>query len=383
MVEHLYEIEFIREIEKQYFIQHNTKVVDVSHWNPGQNYVFKLFEILRLPSIDFDPQYVYSYELPSIIKEEAQKRLGVKENGGTSVIFFQNGTIAQVNVINFLASKRFKKICILEPSYFNVSYIMDRFGLNAQKLSLEFLNGNYTIPFNTLVENQYDAVWITSPIYSSGCYFNDIEIQKIKQLLELEVFIIVDECVSLIGNEIYRKIGTHKNLISIVCPHKTIIINAIKFSAIICNEEYEDYFNVWLDLFSGGLLESNIIAIKHFISSNYRICQEFMKKHTDERRTEIEQILNLSGSSNYIKNTSGQYCTLFYRDIPFEISTQRSFIERAINETGVSFIPGYLNGYGQKLGFGFRVNLSINKDVLLSSILNLDKYLNGIICKNK
>lgn len=383
MVEHLYEIEFIREIEKQYFVQHNTKVVDVSHWNPGKNYVYKLFELLRLPSIDFDPQYVYSYEIPLNIKKDAQKKLGIKENDGTSVIFFQNGTIAQVNVINFLASKHFKKICILEPSYFNVSYIMDRFGLNVQKLSLEFLNGNYTIPFNTLVNNQYDAVWITSPIYSSGCYFNDIEIQKIKQLLELGVFIIVDECVSLIGNEIYRKIGTHKNLISIVCPHKTVIINAIKFSAIICNEEYEDYFNVWLDLFSGGLLESNIIAIKHFISNNYRICQEFMEKHTDERRTEIEQILNLSESPNYIQNTSGQYCTLFYKDVPFEISTQRSFIERAINDTGVSFIPGYLNGYGQKLGFGFRVNLSINKDELLSSILKLDKYLNSIIYRYK
>lgn len=383
MVEHLDEIEFIREIEKQYLTKHNTNVVDVSNWNPGKNYICKLFEILRLPSIDFDPKYIYSYELPLNIKEDANRMINIKENSGTSVIFFQNGTIAEVNVINFLALKGFKKICILEPSYFNVSYIMNKFGLNVKKISLEFTNNNYIIPFNILIKNQYDAVWITSPVYSSGCYFNDIEIQKIKLLLDYGIFVIVDECVSLVGNEIYRKIGPHKNLVSIVCPHKTIIVNILKFSAIICDEEYEDCFNIWLDLFSGGLLESNIKAIRHFISDNYKVCQDFMEKYTNDRRIEIEKVLNLSKGSNFIKKSTGQYCTLFYKDIPFEISTQRSFIERVINETGVSLVPGYLNGYGKNFGFGFRINLSLNKNELLSSILKLDEHFNSIIYKYK
>lgn len=375
MIEHLSEIEYIRRIEANYKKKKRTPVCDISHWNPGEEYITGFISILSLPRIEFDPKYIYSYELPQKLIDKVENKIGISNYSSSSVVFFQNGTIAEYNVINFLSSINKKKICIIDPAYFNVEYIMQRMGFDVDHISLEFINNKYVIPKQTILTKKYNAVWFTSPVYSSGYYFDDEELIKIRELLDSGITVITDECVTIPGKEVFKKVKPHKNLISIFCPHKTIIMNSAKFAIVFFDSCYEDIFNTWIDILSGGLLPSNILAINHFVGPNYDKCLNFMQTYTNSNLSDLKQIFCDKNKYRYIEQSIGQYCTISYREISYEDSSKRSFIRRLINETGVSVIPGYLNGYNAKFGFCFRINLSLNKTDLNTKVLLLHNYL--------
>lgn len=375
MIEHLSEIEYIRQIEANYKKKKRTPVCDISHWNPGEEYVRGFISILSLPRIEFDPKYIYSYELPQKLVDKVEKKIGTSNYSSISAVFFQNGTIAECNVISFLSSRNKKKICIIDPAYFNVEYIMQRMGFDVDHISLEFINDKYVIPEQIIKAKKYDAIWLTSPVYSSGYYFDDEELLKIKELLDSEITVITDESVTILGKEVFKKVKPHKNLISIFCPHKSIIMNSAKFAVVFFDSCYEDIFNTWIDILSGGLLPSNILAINHFVSPNYEKCLKYMQTYTNSNLFDLKHIFFDRNQYHYIDQAIGQYCTISYREISCEEGSKRSFIRRLIDETGISLIPGYLNGYNAKFGFCFRINLSLNKTDLNTKMLLLDNYL--------
>jgi len=375
MIEHLSEIEYIRQVEANYKKEKGTPVCDISHWNPGEEYIRDFINILSLPRIEFDPKYIYSYELPQKLVDKVEKKIGTSNYPSSSVVFFQNGTIAECNVINFLSAINKKKICIIDPAYFNVEYIMQRMGFDVDHVSLEFTNNKFVIPEQIIQTKKYNAVWITSPVYSSGYYFDDKELNKIRELLDSGITVITDECVTMLGKEVFKIVKPHQNLISIFCPHKSIIMNSAKFAVVLFDSCYEDIFNTWIDILSGGLLPSNILAINHFVSPNYEKCLNFMQTYTNSNLSDLKQIFCDRNKYCYIDQSIGQYCTISYREISYEESSKRSFIRRLINETGISLIPGYLNGYNAKFDFCFRINLALNKNDLKTKILLLDNYL--------
>ena len=379
MLYHLEDIEKIREFENN-VRNLGQEVFDISHWDSGSEYNKTLLSKLEMDSI-FEPfNYIYSYEIKKDIHLRVQNQL----IGGTSKencsIFFSNSTITIVNICNFLQKNNITNICILQPSYFTVEPCLKSFGLNVKNVSLIYQDRNYKIPVQKILDGGYDAVWITSPIFCTSTYYESQEIVKIQNLLNKGFYVICDESLSIKEYNIRQHLSNTGRFLSFYSPHKVISTNTIKFSCLICNEKYENFFNQWIDLFSGGLSNSSKIAIKHFLTSNYYECLNFHINYTNDIKTKILKLLSINNYLDKISfsHTIGQYMTIFCVSIPYAESIKQDFIKNLIYTTKVSLLPGYLEGFFEEFGFCFRINLTLDESILIASFNRVLTYLNGI-----
>ena len=374
MIEHLDKIDTIRKYEERYKRETGKKPFDVSHWDPGNAYVERLYNVLRIPDYNFSCNYNYSYELSeSTVKKTIEKIYGNSYNECYGV-FFSNSTSAILNIASFIKNHNIQRVCILEPSYFSLPLVFYQFDIDFIKINLEFTDNQFIIPIEKILTSGCEAIWITSPVFSSGVYFNSEEITKLNYLIDKSIYIISDESVSILGNEIGKKLKPSLYHISLFSPHKTIVSNSLKFSIVICHKSFEKEFNNWTDILSGGLSLSNVVAINHFLNPNYFICLDVLKQHTTNARKELLKLFNNS-EQGLLLSSQGQYCTLFYQNIPFNKSQTDNFIHNIIYNLGVSLVPGYLNGYDKDFGFCFRINLCLNPNELLLNLMTLDQYL--------
>lgn len=376
MLYHLEDIEKIRTYEQK-ARNSGTQVFDISHWDSGQAYNKTLLSTLHIQK-NFQPcNYVYSYEIDDNIHSCVQKEL-VGTVSNNCCIFLSNSTMAIVNICNFLQKKGIKKVCLLQPSYFTVGPCMNTFNIAYDEVSLNFVDGKYEIPIKKILATNYDAIWITSPIFCTSTYLKQQEVDKIQLLLDRGMHVICDESLSIKGMDIRRKLSNTDNLFSIYSPHKVISANSFKFSCIICNNKNENFFDQWTDIFSGGLMNSSRLAIQHFLSKNYLECLDAYINYTSSLKKDVINYIKteFSNSNIYYSHEIGQYMTIFYPNAPFVETTQSDFIKHLIFNTGVSLLPGYLEGFFEEFGFCFRINLTLDKTPLLSSINKVIQYLN-------
>lgn len=376
MLYHLDDIEKIRSYEKiQRKKGHN--VFDISHWDSGNEYNKSLSSILDF-NCTFEPfDYIYSYEIDQKVHYKVQKELiGTSDD---CTIFFPNSTIAIVNICNFLQKKQINNICVLQPAYFTVGPCLRSFGINTENESLLLQNGVYRIPLEKIMRAKYDAVWITSPIFCTSTYYSQQEIDKLQLLLDKGYYVICDESLSIKEYSLRHQLTNNERLLSLYSPHKVIGTNTIKFSCLICNDEYENFFDQWTDLFSGGLSNSSKIAINHFLTPNYYKCLDFHTNYTNsvkKKALEVISINNVNGDM-FFSHSIGQYMTIFYPSVPYHESTKQTFIRDIIFNTKVSLLPGYLEGFYEEMGFCFRVNLTLDESRLITSLNKVLKYINA------
>lgn len=375
MLYHLEDIEIIRAYE-QIVRNSGTEVFDISHWDSGQDYNKLLLSTLNIPKTFRPCNYVYSYEIGNKIHSITQKEL-VGTSRNECCVFFSNSTMAIVNVCNLLQKKSIKKVCLLQPSYFSVTPCMNTFNIAYDEISLNYVDGKYEIPIDKILATNYDAIWITSPVFCTSTYFKQQEIDKIQLLLNRGNYVICDESLSIKGMGIRHKLNHNENLFSIYSPHKVISTNSFKFSCIICDEKYERFFDQWTDIFSGGLMNSSRLAIQHFLSKNYLECLEIYIKYTNALKENVVSYIEAEFSNSNIccSHEIGHYMTIYCPSVPFIETTKPDFIKRLILNTGVSLLPGYLEGFCEELGFCFRINLTLNKVPLLSNLNRVLKYL--------
>ncbi len=375
MLYHLEDIEKIRSYEK-ILRDLGNNVFDISHWDSGDEYNKKILSKLEIKN-DFEPcDYIYSYEINERTHSQLRKNL-IGENNKCSIIF-ANSTVAILNLCNFIQKKGLQKVCLLQPSYFTIKPCMHSFGLNVNEISLNYNKGNYEIPIERILSTKCDAVWLTSPVFCTSTYFEQQEIDKLQQLLDKGIYVFCDESLSIKGKNIHSRLTNNEKLFSLYSPHKVISTNAFKFACIICDQNNEMFFDQWTDIFAGGLMNSSRLAISHFLSNNYLECLDVYIHHTSETKKIINNYIDsvYSGSNIYISHEIGQYMTIYYPNVPFIQSTKSDFIKHLIMQTGVSLLPGYLEGFNENLGFCFRINLTLDKTYLLSGLNSVLQYLN-------
>lgn len=76
-------------------------------------------------------------------------------------------------------------------------------------------------------------------------------------------YIICDESLASQNNFLRKELSNTKNFLSISSPHKLISVNSIKFSAISCNTAYQDFFEHFIDVYSGGLPTNRNLSFTH------------------------------------------------------------------------------------------------------------------------
>lgn len=349
----------IFEIEHKVLETTGIQVNNVSHWDSSSKFQQSMNRVLHFPREVYPWNYHYSYSIPEKYREKLLSRIGINSCVDAVPIIFPSSTISIVNILNLLSKCGKKKMCILQPSYFSVAPCCEKFGIDYEFEYITFNNFGIQIPFENIINNQYDCIWITNPIYSAGILLDKNYIKQLLALKEKGIMLIFDESLIIPGYETARNIEFDINTIAIYSPHKAISMNGVKFSAVICNSFYEDFFDHWIDVFSGALSCSNRNAIYHYVSDNYlNSCLPQYNNYIEKVRTEVENVIEQFPDAYTYPNCIGHYMNIFTKTSINSNTQLLNFIENISKKYYISLIPGIANGYNPKSPFSFRINLT-------------------------
>lgn len=324
--------------------------------------------------------YLYSYNISRKIREKIMYKLGVKKDiiPYKTCVFFPNNSLSIVNICNLLQKKAIKKVGVINPAYFSITACLDTYKINYKSLSVKRDKLKYIFPFDEILTEKFDAIWITSPIYSTGTCYDETELSKIKLLLEAGIIVISDESFCIQGKELIRLFAEYNNFIGIYSPHKALSINSYKFSVIVSDIQTEDFFEQWLDIFCGNLPQTSIAAIYHYLSDNFDECYNTFEAFISESLIELSNILQNFNNVSTDSDIYGNMMTLYVAGLDYNSTQQLTFIQQVIECTHTLYYPGSLNGFNADFGMCFRINLALNSPEFTSSLQRLLIFLQNI-----
>lgn len=318
--------------------------------------------------------YHYSYEYDNVIKRKAVHRLIGTSANNLDCVFTCNATSAICCIADYLKKQGYHKICILEPAYFSVYACLSSFNLNVCKETIILDNvGNVEVPYDSIIQNKYDVVWITSPIFSTGIYFTKKQITYINALLQKGILLIIDESAASPNCPLTPSLLPNENIISIFSPHKYLALNSIKFAAIICTKSACKYFEDWIDVFIGALPLSTCTAIKHYLSPNYNLCLNAHDKYIKSNILQVQELCTLFPDNSY-NGIASNYITICNKKCSYINSLKYLDMFNIMRQTHVSFVPGYINGFSESWGFCYRINLTLDIHILKNYLGRLFNY---------
>ena len=379
-IEDLQLIDRILDAEEDIYIKSNKKIINVSNWDPSKEFQEIMNRVLEIPVEQDLFSYKYTYTIDPGLKREALHKLGLNtaEEKKAFGLFFQSSTIAIINIINYLSISNYKKICILQPSYFSVKQCCYSLSLNCKCIQMEIVDNVPQIPIGKIIDENFDCLWITSPVLSTGFYYNEQQTDIIKNLMTNGITIVFDESMSYLGLELIRKFGINENVFYIYSPHKSICINGFKFSVIICSKKHQDVLEQWVDIFSGGLSISNVDAISHFVSSNFESkCIPVYNSFIGKNKDCVCKIANNYPFLYYLNETIGHYLTIFTKKRCVDEEKLFNLIYNLISKKNVSFIPGYIDELYDENCINFRINLTLDSKNLEYAVNEIFESFNS------
>ena len=361
-IPHLEEIKEIRRFEQTVLKETNIPIYDLSHWNAGEAYISLMMSQYKAACSLNHFEYHYSYEFDNELKQRIMYRLTRTSTPEYNCVLIHNSTAAICCIADYLKKKNYKRICVIEPAYFSIYSCLLSFGLNVFKESIVLDENNKIIfPYENIIKHKYDAVWITSPIFSTGIYFD--EISSIHYLAQKGVLLLIDESASSPNHSLFHQLYSAENMIAIFSPHKYLSINSTKFAAIICPFSVSNYLEDWIDVFIGSLPMSSCMAIEHFMSSNFATCVDIHDNYVNNNLKIIKELCTIY-PNNYYNGKETNYITIRNKIIPFIDSLNKIDMLKIMRSTHISFIPGYINGFSKDWGFCYRVNLTNNPSII-------------------
>jgi hypothetical protein len=373
-IEGLYLVE---DLSEEYEGQFGFSPFNLSHWDPSSYTTNLLLRDLRLPAPTIAIPYLYSFPDGP---EEILKRLGFV-GSQKHCAFTNSGTIAVLLGVWWLKARRIAQTLLLGPSYFPVFHLCDALNLPHRVGYMAREDGHWTLPREEIVsfieaDPKTKALWLTNPIFSTGCYFEDQDISFLKKLLDIGVTVVADECLALNGYELSQRLGECDEFVGLYSPHKALSINSTKFAAIVFEKSYRDFFHCWSDILIGPLASSTHSAMVHFLDENFSHFQNIYCKYLEAVRVEVLQIIGRY--PNFIETDQqsvGNFITCYIHQIPGSIGNSEEFLKDLFWHTGACLIPAVRNYMDPDLGFSFRVNLARACPQFYSAISRVVEYL--------
>ena len=357
-IQHLEDVKKIRTIEDILKHEMNMPLFDISNWNSGEQYKKQIMENYHINAEVDIQDYRYSYELNDKLKKMILQKLGF--DFSKESVIFPSSTAAICCICDYLKKQGLNKVCILEPAYFSIAACLDSFGLSVNREYIN-LDENHIplIPYESILQNNYDVLWITSPIFSTGVYYNDIGISLLLELANKGIFVIIDESISSPNRYIGNTFKNYSNVLSIISPPKYLAINSQKFCVVVCNSLVENYLFDWIDVFIGSLPSSSFIAIDHFLSDNYNKCVDIHDEYVKKSIDIINDLTSLY-PNNFYTGSDSSYVTIQNKKQSYLNKIDYNFFYNFMKATNTSLIPGYINNFSRRWGFCYRVNLTLN-----------------------
>lgn len=376
-IERLNNIEDITNLQNEFYRIYHIHPYNVSNWTVSNEFRNTMERVVHIENNISPIDYIYSYNISREVREKIMCKLGVGENfiSHKTCIFFPNNSLSIVNVCNLLQKMSMKNVGIITPAYFSIAACLDVCKTNHKQLNIKRVNQKYIFPLDEILTERFDAIWITSPIYSTGTCYSEKEINKIKRLLEAGIMVIADESFCIHSKELIRTFAKYSNFIGIYSPHKAIAINSYKFSVVVTDIELEDFFEQWIDIFCGNLPQTTIAAIYHYLSDNFEDCRNIFENFISNSLNASLKIIHNFNNISTDSITYGNMITLYIDDLDYDSTQQLSFIQKVIENTHALYYPGSLNGFSSDFGMCFRINLTLFSPEFLSALQRLLNFL--------
>lgn len=372
-IDHIFFMDEIIKIENE--IRSTRKVINLSTWNSSKKYENELFKHITPFNLNHSTKYVYSYDIPIDIRNSCINKIVGDKIEDKMCLFLGNSTLSILNTLNFLKQMGCNHILIINPSYFSVFEACKTLEISYEIGAFLRIDNEYIIDSNEILSKNFDAILITSPIYSTSVPISNNIIELINELTKKEIYVVLDESLSVNGYELIRKTASSPYIIGIYSPHKSMFCNNNKFSAIICSKKYDDLLEQWIDVLNGSLSSSNQQAIYHFLSDNFNECNNFAINYFNKNKKLVIDLLNSYEYCLYDKSAIGPYMTIYLSNVDVKEIYSIEFLKNIIHSTGVSFYPGVLNGIIIEGIANFRINLSLSTNELIYSLKQLLDFI--------
>lgn len=378
LIERINQILQIKNIQTEYSKKFGKEPYNLSSWLTSQKFKDTMLNVLKFPQSDSVIEYSYTYSFNKDILNDLLNKLVPFQNYSGGISLASNTTQAIVTIVNLLKMLGYKKICILNPAYFSVVKAHEVLSLTYDVLTIRRENGEYILPYKEIESGKYDAIWITSPIFSTSVYFKERDILFFEKLMQQGVLVISDESFCTSGNEIINRIKDTQNFIAMYSPHKAIGVNGYKFSAILFPKRFDEVIEHWVDILTGNLPASTELAIKHYLSDNYDECLNAYRSFMSDSYKKIKRMLEPFDNISTDKVEDGSLFTLYFNNLNYNQIKSLEFIQDMIFSTGSSVYPSYLNGFDNSFGFAFRINMALYDEFFEMALAELTKYLSKI-----
>lgn len=356
-IQELLDLEDIEENELRYLKEYGYSPFNVSTWNPSIYFSNKyiLNQVKLIPS-SYIP-YIYSYELDDNRLNLIKKALGSRLDSGCLVT--NNGTSAIALVTSVLKEIGIKRLLVISPTYYAILYNCIQKQIELKEIHVSRAQNNYILPIQEICKalDSIDAIWITNPVYNTGIYYTEEDINFLKTQIPQRILLVCDDCFALHGNEFIRYFCDSPNFININDPLKQIMVNGLKFSCITYPSKYQALFEQWSDIICGSLAYSTVQSIDFFISNDFKQLCNNLSNHIFKLNCKLFEIANAFPSISLDKKALGHMHMCYINHLPFDYLQNKEKMYHFMKETGTSIIPGNRFHFPTESQFSFRINL--------------------------
>lgn len=101
---------FLEDIEKIVYEKNNKtgiKYINLSDWNPSQEFIQKLAKKLPSNFAQNSISYIFSSDIDVNIKNKVMFKLGFKNASKCDISFFDTGSLSILNIVNLISTNEF------------------------------------------------------------------------------------------------------------------------------------------------------------------------------------------------------------------------------------------------------------------------------------
>lgn len=391
------DISWIYKLENEYKSSANKQIVRISDWHNEHNNLVMPVKLLSAAEKLLTKEISKYYFLDNIaeVKSQVSRYVSMYLNIDLDISFItitHSGTSSIALIMQALKEHDINRLMIITPVYFSVEISAKR-----NNISLSYYHLDITKPLSqciediiTQAEEQYcDAIFLTTPIFSSGIEWCEEDIKEISITLQKKsIWLIIDNTLgglswkkgykSLLSEGLVKNAINLNKFICIESPAKKLFLNGVKHSMIISKENIHKNVERISDELMGGLTSHQISSIKQIYSGDY---ENEIANCTEKNIENFSRNYDLCDSflvnSNFFlpKSSSGFHTLVLHKSKNISDIDHVCFVKKLIDHNGVSVIPLQHFGYYKNNKFGFRVNLSKHPHILargLRSIKEID-----------
>lgn len=345
-------------------------------------------------------KYHYSFEqfeLKSLISETMQARYNLQIDRDNFTIS-PSATTSIYLCIKAIEKMGYKRGLLFTPAYFSLYKNLDISNIEIVYFHL-LTENNYAINFEDvekiIKEQEIDCLFLTDPIYSTGCSVtNELYRELLNLCNEYSILLVIDHSLGGLDWNIphptlmpFNKLKILKNFqkyIFIDSLPKRLFINGVKASLIFGSKEEIDKIDLEAEGVYGALNSIQVHLLKRVFNQDAYVIltsriQSTMKQIENNYRL-ISKLLNYDYKINH-PNSGFFVYALHEKKKIHEVNTMK-YAEKLLEDNNIVVLTNDRLGSYKENNFGFRINLcqpyeNISHSIIQCCRMSLDRFHNA------